>query len=133
MTGPSEHVTLIGTGATNAGRPIAAAHHVRGQLHGYAVHGSARRLELGDRADDAIDAEQYAGRRTWRTFPPVIEIRAYPIALVTARVAALLARRLFSGKARARVDMIGKLQLLDVMQGEHERKAVDGAAQAGAA
>lgn len=54
MSDAIKHVTVI---SPRTGQPIAAAHHYRGRLGGYAVHGSANRIELGDRAFQAQETE----------------------------------------------------------------------------
>jgi hypothetical protein len=69
-----KHVTVI---SPRTGQPIAAAHHYRGHLGGYAVRGSALALELGDRAlaftrIDALAARDVA-RKGLRRVPPSIE------------------------------------------------------------
>jgi len=67
-----KHVTVI---SPRTGQPIAAAHHYRGRLGGYAVRGSANHIELGDRAYEFMEAEHDArddvkARRAeaWRSF-----------------------------------------------------------------
>lgn len=122
LTG-TQHVTVI---RTSTGQPCAAAHHERGHLQGYAVRGSATRIELGERADDALDSERYAGRRFALRSPIDGTRRPYEADVIAARLAALLDRRVISGEHRSRPDMVGKLSLLDCSQGAHERRAVDG-------
>ena len=69
-----KHVTVI---SPRTGQPIAAAHHYRGRLGGYAVRGSALSLELGDRALaftrlDAVGAHEVAVKNL-RRVPPSVE------------------------------------------------------------
>jgi hypothetical protein len=49
--------------ALREGRPIAALHHVNGRLAGHAVRGSARGIELGQRAYDAQEVDNNVGIR----------------------------------------------------------------------